>query len=160
MTDCEISSNEAYGSYAGGVWFQAGTITRCTIVANAADDEGGGVYCSNGTGSIIDCIIANSTEGEGVACDADDVPTLTCCDVYGNAGGNYDVNIGDQTGIDGNISEDPEFCDPGTGDYSLYNTSPCLPGGNGCGVQMGAYGHGCDSPVGEMSWGALKALLR
>ncbi|MBC8450987.1 hypothetical protein H8D73_02105 [bacterium] len=115
------------------------------------------MYCSSGTGSLVNCIIAFSVAGEGVAADSDDIPTLTCCDVYGNIDGNYDANIGDQTGIDSNISVDPELCWFAIGDYRLFNTSPCLPGGHDCGVLLGAYSQGCDSPVEKTSWGRVKA---
>jgi hypothetical protein len=49
----------------------------------------------------------------------------------------------DQTGIDGNISSDPLFCDLAAGDLALYSHSPCLPANNDCGVLMGLHGQGC-----------------
>ncbi len=71
--------------------------------------------------------------------------TLTCCDVYGNAGGNYVDCIAAQQGISGNISEDPLFCGSANPaePYSLRDDSPCAaPNNPGCG-QIGAYGVGC-----------------
>jgi hypothetical protein len=50
---------------------------------------------------------------------------LTCTDLYGNAGGDYVESIEDQYGINGNISEDPLFCDPDCGDLHLHSDSPC-----------------------------------
>jgi hypothetical protein len=90
-----------------------------------------------------------------------DAATITCCDVYGNAGGNYDgVIIPDQTGSNGNISEDPLFCSAPNLDYSIDAQSPCAAANNGCAIRMGMYDIGCDSPVERASWGSIKALFR
>jgi hypothetical protein len=70
---------------------------------------------------------------------------LTCCDVYGNQGGDWIGCIADQYGTAGNISADPLFCDPVAGDHGLVSPdSPCLPENNECGVLIGAHGLGCD----------------
>ena len=87
-------------------------------------------------------------------------PTLNCCDVFGNAGGNYDSVVGDQTGSNDNFSQDPEFCDFNNADYRLFDTSPCLDTASPCGSLVGRWGQGCDSPVEGMSWGRVKALWR
>ena len=68
--------------------------------------------------------------------------TIDCNDVFGNAGADYGY-IPDQTGSNGNISEDPLFCDPPAGDYALAANSSCTTANNpGCG-QVGARGEGC-----------------
>jgi hypothetical protein len=58
------------------------------------------------------------------------------------------AGIPDPTGIDGNTSVDPLFCDPAAGDYTLAANSPCLPGqhpdGYDCGL-IGALGEGCEA---------------
>jgi len=73
--------------------------------------------------------------------------SISCCNVYANTGGNYQ-EITDPTGTDGNISEDPLFCEPSGGIFSLKSYSPCLPeihpDGNDCGL-IGAAGWGCAS---------------
>jgi len=73
--------------------------------------------------------------------------SISCCNVYANTGGNY-KEIADPTGTDGNISEDPLFCDPSGGNFSLRSYSPCIPGahpdGYDCGL-IGASGWGCAS---------------
>jgi hypothetical protein len=102
--------------------------------------------------------------GEALFCgDVASDPALTCCDVYGNAGGDWVGCIADQYGINGNFSEDPLFCDMSGGDLTLCANSPCLPTGNSCGVLIGAHDQGCpdcSSPVKPTSWGAIKALYR
>ncbi len=160
LTDCDISRNEATTNYAGGLWLQAGSAVGCTIVDNATAQDGGNVYCSAGTGTLTNCIIAFSESGEGVYATEGYLPTMSCCDVYGNAGGDYGGSLTDQTGLDGNISENPQLCGLDIADYRLFDTSPCLPGGNDCSVQLGAYGQGCDSPVQKMSWGRVKSMWR
>jgi hypothetical protein len=68
---------------------------------------------------------------------------LSCCDLFGNAGGDYVGRIGGQIGIDGNFSADPAFCDTLNGDFTLGDCSPCLPGnhpdGYDCGGIIGAW---------------------
>ncbi|MCK4415299.1 MAG: hypothetical protein KAY32_17330, partial [Candidatus Eisenbacteria sp.] len=79
-------------------------------------------------------IISYGTQGEAVHC-APDLLTLTCCDLYGNVDGDWTGSIAGQYGVDGNISEDPLFCDPSGGapDYDfgyyfgLHSDSPCAP---------------------------------
>ncbi len=70
--------------------------------------------------------------------------SVECCDVFGNVQGNYDTTgVPDQTGINGNFSEAPQFCYPDTGNYFLYDTSPCAPENNSCLVLIGALGVNC-----------------
>jgi len=52
-------------------------------------------------------------------------PTLSCCDIYGNAGGDWVGCIAGQLGVNGNICEDPLFCDSQNLDFTLYADSPC-----------------------------------
>jgi hypothetical protein len=115
-----IARNEALYQHSGGVWLQDGVVTGCTIVDNSAANGGAGVYCASGTGGITNSIIAFNDGAVGVGADqVSNVPTLTCCDVYGNAAGNYDATVGDQTGSDNNFSDDPELCGLEIADYRL-----------------------------------------
>ena len=91
-------------------------------------------------------------------------PTFSCCNIYAWGGNSSKVggSLSDPTGSDGNISEDPLYCDAVNWDLSVDAASPNLPGSpdNECGVLIGCYGQGCDSPVEETSWGAIKAMYR
>ena len=63
---------------------------------------------------------------------------FSCCDVHGNAGGDWVGCIADQDGINGNFSADPLCCNDEGGDFTLRSDSPCLPGrhpdGEDCGL--------------------------
>ncbi|MGB7062130.1 MAG: right-handed parallel beta-helix repeat-containing protein, partial [Candidatus Zixiibacteriota bacterium] len=59
-------------------------------------------------------------------------------DVFGQ-NNNYVGDMGDQTGIEGNISADPLFENPSAGDYHLTLGSPCIDAGDPPGVDMGAF---------------------
>jgi predicted outer membrane repeat protein len=65
--------------------------------------------------------------------------TLTCCDLFGNAGGDWVAEISDQLGNNGNISADPQFLDGPGGDYRLLFTSPCAPENSGSCELIGAW---------------------
>lgn len=164
---CQISNNSS-GQRAGGVYcgVSSPTLVRCTLVCNFAP-VAGGIYAlaSDWSGEISspileNTIIAFSSQGEAILCDEDSEANLTCCDVYGNAGGDWVGCIADQYGVSGNICEDPLFCDDC---LYLQECSPCVEG-YGCG-RIGRYGVGCPcgggpTAVEETSWSSLKALYR
>jgi predicted outer membrane repeat protein len=120
------------------------TISDCTFYGNSAE-TGSGIYCYFSSEPVItNTIIAFGIQGEGFY-SFDSTPTLACCDIYGNAGGDWTGYIADQYGTDGNISVDPLFCDAGSGDLGLHANSPCLPWYNPeCGL-IGAWAEGCPS---------------
>jgi hypothetical protein len=63
---------------------------------------------------------------------------------------------------EGNISGDPQFCDPAGGNYGIAEQSPCAAGNAplGCDV-IGAFGVACEqTPVEKMTWGRMKALFK
>ena len=159
LTSCNVSRNEATSGHSGGIWLQGGEVSWCTIVDNASTQGGGGVYCHAGTGLVHASIIAFTEDGVGVGASEGNEPTIQCCDVFGNAEGNYDAVVGDQTGSNFNFSLDPEFCGFDIEDYRLFDTSPCLAVTN-CGGDVGAFDQGCDSPVRKMSWGRVKGMYR
>ncbi len=143
-----ISDNSA-GQYGGGIFCLASnaTINNNTLSSNSASKAGGALYLVDSSPSLENCIIAFSTHGEAVYCeDVASAPTLTCCDVYGNAGGDWVGCIAGQAGINGNFSLDPLFCDTAGSDFHIYDISPCAPANNSCGVLIGALDVGCGGP--------------
>ncbi len=88
------------------------------------------------------CLVTFSTFGPAV--DAQYyMPQMNCCDLFGNAGGDWIGGFAGQLGIKGNISADPLFCDTVAGDFGLTPASPCAPENNTCVSLIGALDVGC-----------------
>jgi predicted outer membrane repeat protein len=149
-------------------------IRNCTIFANSAPTGSGiadfGGPLGYGCSDVQGCIIAYGTGGSGYfqATFAEDARPLYCTNLYGNEGGDWVDSIAVRLGVDGNVSEDPAFCniDFEPYDLSLCDYSPCLPGnhpdGYDCGL-IGALGEGCvcdPTSTKPSTWGAIKALYR
>ena len=90
-------------------------------------------------------------------------PVLECNNIWGSANGtDYAGEMPDPTGQNGNISEDPLFCDAGSDDFQLQWGSPCLPANSaGCGP-IGARGFGgCNAvSIEPETWTHVKARYR
>ncbi len=129
LVDCTFWNNTAI-HYGGAMWCSASSpaLTNCTLSANSAGLDGGGVHCYQSSPTFDNTIIAFSTSGAAVYCyDAGSTPVLSCCDVYGNAGGDWVGCIAGQAAVSGNIALDPLFCDAASGDFRLEEDSPCAP---------------------------------
>ncbi|MBD3236469.1 MAG: hypothetical protein GF330_07185 [Candidatus Eisenbacteria bacterium] len=113
---------------------------------------------------LENCILAFGEESVAFACVAGVCePTLACCDIYGNEGGDWTGCIADQLGVDGNIRLDPLLCDAGNQDFTLEDCSPCTPFSppNAECDLIGAHPVGCGgSPATSASWGRVKSLFR
>jgi predicted outer membrane repeat protein len=173
----------------GAFWLQGNAVLRRNLFAgNTAEDDGGGLYMAHSTTFTFEgCSLAANTAPDGSAfyynaagissfsrnlvvgnlggmavdCHSPFGPyvSFACNDIWGNPGGGVGGTCSDPTGLDGNFSEDPLFCDPAAGDYSLRTDSPCMEG-YGCG-QIGALGAGCTPTATEtITWGRLRLLLR
>jgi hypothetical protein len=101
--------------------------------------QGGGIYLCHSPNMVIDRNVITACVRGGIWADA--LPIVTCNDVWGNSPSSYLGAITKQTGMNGNISVDPMFCDPLHGDYALRSDSPCA-NAPGCG-QIGALGWRC-----------------
>jgi predicted outer membrane repeat protein len=125
-------------------------IEACTLYQNAAGYDGAGAYLEDGGVAVLShTIIAGSTGGQAVFCDdAGCAATASCCDLFGNAGGDWVSCLAGQQGVNGNIDADPLFCEPTAGDLTLHADSPCaIPQSpSGCGL-IGALGIGCEASV-------------
>ena len=126
----------------------AAALVQCTFYGNGAPHGGNISSDCFGEVTLSECIVASSASGVGVYGDSFSDIEIECTDIHGNAGGDWVGSIEELLGQNGNISADPLFCDPGNGDFTLAEGSPCLPDFNpGCGL-MGAHGIGCGSPAG------------
>ena len=138
------------------------TLTGCSLFENSAEQGGAGLCCEvDGHAILENTIVAFSTLNESVLCTSSSSATLVCCDVFGNAGGDWVGYIADQLGQQGNISADPLFCLPEEGDFTIANTSPCAPENNPvCGL-IGAWDVGCAAvALEDVSWAQIKASYR
>lgn len=117
-------------------------LTSCLLVGSDIDVPGRFVYC------IIMANLALGAAGSEVV----------LSDVLGQVHPSIDLAAGL------NFSLDPEFCGlPGSGNYFLRSTSPCLPENNPYGAQVltGPLPAGCGSVrVERRTWGGVKALYR
>ncbi len=149
LARCVIRENSAAQS-GGGVYCTGGSspqMVQCTFAYNSAIEQGAGVACDGASSPDVDhSILAFGAAGEAVGCEGGSAAALHCCDVYGNAGGDWVGCIAGQFGVDGNFGMDPLFCDPESGDLSVDEDSPCASDNSGpdCGW-IGALKTGCAS---------------
>jgi len=164
-TSPEICNNVLFANHAvghgGGIGIKKGTpyVHNNTLVENSSDALGGGIALQSSAAPLIhQNIIAFSSAGAGIACIGGVNPTVSCNDIYGNAGG--DGFCGTDGG--GNGSTDPQFCGvTGSGYLYIQSDSPCAPGQSICGSLVGALGVNCFTvPTEENTWGAIKELFQ
>jgi predicted outer membrane repeat protein len=138
----------------------APTFMNCTFWQNSSTYTAA-ISCYEISAVVLEnSIIAYSQVGEAVGC-WDSEAILACCDVFGNSGGDWIGCLEGQLGVKGNFAQDPMFCEPQAGDFTIHEMSPCAPDQNDCGVLIGARGIGCAAVAREeASWGVIKALYR
>ena len=107
------------------------TIIGNTIVGNTSSSiYSGGIECTN---TYAVPVITNniiSSNGRYGIYTLYVSPVTRYNDVWGNSSGNYSSIIGDQTGINGNISVDPCFVGPDINNFHLDYNSPCKNAGD------------------------------
>jgi len=163
--DCVFWRNRAGagGAIAVETWTTV-SIESCTFFENEATYQEGGSalwLTDHAWAQLNHCVVAFGLGGGALMGLEPTGYAPQCCDVYGNAGGDYVGFIAGQLGVNGNISADPLFCGQAglDLDLSIATDSPCAPGGE-CGL-MGALPIGCGpTPVEATTWGAIKALYR
>ena len=168
--DCRINNNTFDGNSApngGAIYFSTSSpeVSGNLFVNNTGSTNGSALYIGNYEGpTISNCTIANNTGPEAVYCygfngtvepvfintiiwDSDssfgfqDTSQANPIISYCNLESGFPI-----TGTDGggNISIDPLFCNPDSGDYTLAENSSCVVAGTN-GSNMGAFGVGCGS---------------
>ncbi len=149
VDSCIFHDNVAAGSGGGIAMINSmPQFGNCTVHHNnSAGAKGGGIYVGvGGNPALTRCVITSAMAGGGIYGETTAVgATVACCDVFGNAGGEYAGSIADRTGIDDNISTDPVFCDAGVAppDLSISSLSACAPALSPCAQLIGALGVGC-----------------
>jgi len=166
---CRFIDNAAgrNGGAMSGYYATGADLVECTLTGNGAVGQGGGIFYRLGGPLTLDrTIVAFSPDGEALACSESNSITVSCSDVYANAGGDWVACLAGLGGVPGNFSADPLFCDAAAADVALLPDSPCLPANSPCAAQVGAEGPGCGSAVGAgstmetSSWGRIKARYR
>jgi len=140
VTDNLILGNRASQRDGGLVILDAAiTCTNTSFVGNeCTDGQGGGVIVdADGVLILRNSIVAGNT-GSGICLLPWGDLVTDHCDVFGNLDVDYENCVPSTT----DISCDPEFCAPESGDYRLFETSCCQGAGAG-GYDIGARGVGC-----------------
>ena len=148
----EGNSSAGYGSAVACWYFECNTaVDSCTFTANEAPGTVGILSCRYDANlQVRHSIIADNVSGQSVSCIDGGTVSLTCCDIFGNPGGDWVGCIASQLGTAGNISLDPLFCGSGNpfDPYTLLDISPCAPEFNpDCGL-LGARSVACLTPTG------------
>lgn len=159
---CVITNCQA-NAIGGGIYVKKGD----PYIYNNTLDGNGCVLAAGGGGVTLGAlshallsqnIICHSSNGGAVACAGAMTGTsLSCNDVYGNTGGDT-ICFGTPT----NFTLDPLYCGiPGSGNFTLQETSPCAPTYSPCSAMVGAYGVNCEVTATEpVSWGKVKSMYR
>jgi len=147
-----IARNRIIGNYnddlGGGIFSVASSPNiRTNVIADNASEAGGGaIYIFDGSPQIINNTIANNASffGAGGILNVQGTPHISNCIIWGNGDdlegvsvemiNHCDIEDGDFDQERGNISLDPLFKDPATGDvlsndYLLRVESPCVDAG-------------------------------
>lgn len=131
-----ISTNLIVDNFDGAGILCVGTapdIIHNTIANNTARWYSGGIHCEYGASPLIKHnIISSNGDGYGIQVygSTPSEPTIRFNDIWNHPLGNYHPDIGDQTGVNGNISANPVFVDAQGGDYHLAVSSPCINAGD------------------------------
>jgi hypothetical protein len=154
IIDCSVSSSRVSGQdgTGGGIAcynFASPTITNCTFVRNRSFEAGGIWIGMNCNPTIENSIVAFNIGGGIYGAYGSSELSMSCSDVYANTGYQYGGSISDQTGINGNISKCPVFCDMSGNQFFINDNSSCAPEHNDCEVLMGAWGIGCSYLCGD-----------
>ncbi len=142
-----------------GIYLTGDSNIEPLIQNNTIDNNGDGIEIGNGPQPKISNNIITNNNGAGILLSGsvytyipekteEILNSIQYNDVFNNQGGNYvDTRLRDQTGIHGNISQDPLYVNVANGDYRLQSDSPSIDTGDpsildpdGSRSDMGAYG--------------------
>jgi len=150
-------------SIGGGLYLNNTNLVghHLTVVQNTvpAGQIGGGIAFDGGTPRLEKSIIAFNTAGGGIGCSGGATPLIHFNLGWANVGGNGAGTCTTWDQSNGNLVNDPLFCNLQGGDVTVEDDSPALfpPGG-----PMGAYNTpGCSAtPALPTTWGSLKSRFR
>ncbi|MBN2226550.1 MAG: VCBS repeat-containing protein [candidate division Zixibacteria bacterium] len=142
---CLFIGNGASVSDATGAmaFYNSSPVLRnCTFSHNS--NPGSNIFKANQSDiNMVNCILAYSdSDDDAVVCYSGGTVNLSCCNIYGNTGGDYVGCLVGQEGINGNTSADPLFCNTANSDFHIKYGSPCAPVNNSCHELIGALNYG------------------
>jgi hypothetical protein len=161
--EATIFSENVGGITGGGIvaFDSTPTLSYCTFYGNDSEKDGCAFACADSKIEIND---SQLTFHPGpIMCKAGSLPLLSGCNIYGNRGGDWTGPLADQAYKRRNISEDPLFCGPESGNFQLSSASASLPDNNPAGNKniIGAFGIGCsmvvqtESPLNSLADGGI-----
>jgi uncharacterized repeat protein (TIGR01451 family) len=126
-----IANNSA--NYGAGLSVLAGSpfISSNIFINNHASESGGGINLEAGGHScspsiLSNILVSNTNTNDGVIYNVDCTPVSDHNDFWGNTGANYYM----VTPGEHDISHEPMWVDPSSGDYHLASGSPCIDAGD------------------------------
>jgi parallel beta-helix repeat protein len=103
------------------------TVAHNTIANNFKN----GIECKFNSSPVIKGnIITSNGAGYGIRVEPNNFPAIKYNDIWNNAVGTTGPAIPDQTGLNGNISHDPNFVNPDSNNYHLLPAGPCVDAGD------------------------------
>ncbi|MCP4293493.1 MAG: T9SS type A sorting domain-containing protein [bacterium] len=140
IENCIFTDNETDGIGAAIQVSRTETTIKNTTINGS---RGASIHYATDGVTLENCLITNGANEALVQNSENDPdPVLSCCDLYGNDE-DYSTFFEGALDQDGNISQDPLYCNPLFGDLQLYSVSPCAEENSGdCGT-IGALGVGC-----------------
>ncbi len=179
ITGCTFDGNTAVqgmnmgmqNAIGGGLYAFQSTpdFEQCSFYGNTAEKYGeqvpglgAGLAFIASPISMHTCLVAFNNGGEAIYRDTVDTPApiaISCCDLYANELGDWIGPIAGLLGQDGNISDDPLFCDTADGNLELRGPSPCAAVNNSCGETIGAFEIGCDTGVDDDAATGATAII-
>lgn len=146
ITSSVIANNGEYGLFHQSSFPQSVTVMNCTFAMNNTGLFYGWEAPKSNAEQMYNATISNSifafNHTTGIEL-LETTANIECTDSYGNPDGNW-TNV-DPTIItsNGNLEEDPLFCDTTNGDFHLSYSSPCYAPNNSCNLLIGALNANC-----------------
>lgn len=141
LGDSALVRNNLFYNIGAAIYYSG----KGSVVEHNTVDKAGMFIFAESLGSLTirNNIVSRATSGISAPVNT---YVIECNNLFDIAGEKYGWALSDQTGINGNISVDPKYCDAEGSDYLLFGDSPCAPGnhpdGYECGL-IGAFPVGC-----------------
>lgn len=157
-----MHNSSSYGASLDCAGEATALVTSCSFVADSSGSAAL-VFGPDASTTISRTVIAFAKQATAVYCTpGGSTPTVTCSDIFGNQYGDWTGCIEGLAGTEGNISEDPLFCDLAGGSVDVEDCSPCLAAHNSCSLNIGAGSSdcACGEATEPTTWGAIKAMYK